>query len=87
MRGHVRAQLQPRRAKLSVTPLASEPLPCTHSVSWNVTGTSALVGVLVPLPFIARVQGTACDRLADQLGAFLKGDDIPAPKAGKSSGS
>ena len=57
------------------------------SVSTNVTGTSALVGVLVPLPFIARVQGTACDRLADQLGAFLKGDDIPAPKAQKSSGS
>ena len=45
------------------------------SVSTNVTGTSALVGVLVPLPFIARVQGTACDRLAGQLGAFLKGDD------------
>jgi len=55
------------------------------SVSTNVTGTSALVGVLVPLPFIARVQGTACDRLADQLGAFLKGDDIPAPKAAKKS--
>ena len=45
------------------------------SVSTNVTGTSALVGVLVPLPFIARVQGTACDRLATQLGAFLHGDD------------
>jgi hypothetical protein len=45
------------------------------SVSTNVTGTSALVGVLVPLPFIARVQGTACDRLATQLGAFLKGED------------
>jgi hypothetical protein len=52
------------------------------SVSTNVTGTSALVGVLVPLPFIARVQGAACDRLADQLGAFLKGDDIPAVRAG-----
>ena len=52
------------------------------SVSTNVTGTSALVGVLVPLPFIARVQGTACDRLAGQLGAFLKGDSnimAPAP--------
>jgi hypothetical protein len=48
------------------------------SVSTNVTGTSALVGVLVPLPFIARVQGTACDRLAGQLGAFLKGEDIAA---------
>jgi hypothetical protein len=51
------------------------------SVSTNVTGTSALVGVIVPLPFIARVQGTACDRLASQLGSFLRGDDpsvIPA---------
>lgn len=52
------------------------------SVSTNVTGTSALVGVLVPLPFIARVQGTACDRLASQLGAFLKGEDIPVSQAG-----
>lgn len=52
------------------------------SVSTNVTGTSALVGVIVPLPFIARVQGTACDRLAGQLSAFLKGEDIPAAKAG-----
>ncbi len=52
------------------------------SVTTNVTGTSALVGVLVPLPFIARVQGTACDRLASQLVSFLKGDDIPAAPAG-----
>lgn len=44
-------------------------------VSANVTGTSALVGVIVPLPFIARVQGTACDRLADQLGSFLNGGE------------
>lgn len=42
-------------------------------VSANVTGTSALLGVLVPVPLIARVQGTACDRLADQLGSFLNG--------------
>jgi hypothetical protein len=52
------------------------------SVSTNVTGTSALVGVLVPLPFIARVQGTACDRLAGQLGAFLKGEDATTAPAG-----
>jgi hypothetical protein len=52
------------------------------SVTTNVTGTSALVGVLVPLPFIARVQGTACDRLAGQLGSFLKGEDIPAATTG-----
>lgn len=51
------------------------------SVSTNVTGTSALVGVLLPLPFIARVQGTACDRLADQLGAFLAGEDVTAAPA------
>jgi hypothetical protein len=52
------------------------------SVTTNVTGTSALVGVILPLPFIARVQGTACDRLAGQLSAFLKGEDIPAQAAG-----
>jgi hypothetical protein len=45
------------------------------SVSTNVTGTSALVGVVLPLPFIARVQGAACDRLAAQLGSFLRGED------------
>lgn len=52
------------------------------SVSTNVTGTSALVGAIVPLPFIARVQGTACDRLAEQLGAFLHGQDASAAPAG-----
>jgi hypothetical protein len=51
------------------------------SVTTNVTGTSALVGVLVPLPFIARVQGTACDRLAEQLGSFLMGEDPSAAPA------
>ena len=52
------------------------------SVSTDVTGTSALVGVLIPLPFIARVQNAACSRLATQLGAFLHGEDPSAP-AGK----
>ncbi|MDP9198242.1 MAG: hypothetical protein M3O07_03390 [Pseudomonadota bacterium] len=52
------------------------------SVSTNVTGTSALVGVVVPLPFIARVQGTACDRLATQLGSFLRGDDPSVVREG-----
>ncbi|MCU0976107.1 MAG: hypothetical protein MUC71_07310 [Steroidobacteraceae bacterium] len=47
-------------------------------VSANVTGTSALVGVIVPVPLIARVQGTACDRLADQLGSFLLGGGTAA---------
>ena len=52
------------------------------SVTTNVTGTSALVGVIVPLPFIARVQGTACDRLAGQLGSFLRGSDPSVTPAG-----
>jgi hypothetical protein len=51
------------------------------SVSTDVTGTSALIGVIVPVPFIARVQGTACDRLAGQLTAFLHGDDTSAAVA------
>ena len=46
------------------------------SVSANVIGTSALVGVIVPLPFIARVQGTACDRLAEQLRGFLRAGSV-----------
>lgn len=52
------------------------------SVSTNVTGTSALVGAIVPLPFIARVQNTACDRLAEQLGGFLHGTDATVVTAG-----
>lgn len=48
------------------------------TVSTNVTGTSALVGAVVPLPFIARVQGTACNRMASQLRSFLRGDDMAA---------
>lgn len=51
------------------------------SVSTNVIGTSALVGAIVPLPFIARVQGTACDRLAEQLGGFLHGPGPAVPAA------
>lgn len=47
------------------------------SVEANVTGTSAIVGAVVPLPFIARVQNTACTRLADQLQAFFQGGGGP----------
>lgn len=43
------------------------------SVGTNVTGTSAVVGAIVPLPFIAHTQSTACFRLGDQLRAFLEG--------------
>jgi hypothetical protein len=50
------------------------------SVSADVTGTSALVGAIVPLPFIARVQGTACNRLSTQLRTFLHGEPMAATK-------
>jgi hypothetical protein len=43
------------------------------SVGTTVTGTSAIIGAIVPLPFIARVQGTACARLGEQLRGFLAG--------------
>jgi hypothetical protein len=45
------------------------------SIGTNVTGTSAIVGAIVPLPFIARVQGTACNRIATQLHTFLTGSE------------
>ncbi len=43
------------------------------SVGTNVTGTSAIVGAIVPLPFIARVQATACNRMSNQLRDFFTG--------------
>ena len=43
------------------------------SVGTNVTGTSAVIGLILPLPFVARVQGAACDRLGEQLRGFLVG--------------
>ena len=45
------------------------------SVGTDVTGTSAIIGAVVPLPFIARVQGTACNRMAGQLHTFFTGAD------------
>jgi hypothetical protein len=45
------------------------------SVGTNVTGTSAIVGAIVPLPFIARVQATACNRMSNQLRSFFSGTD------------
>jgi hypothetical protein len=43
------------------------------SVGTTVTGTSAVIGLILPLPFVARVQGAACDRLGEQLRTFLAG--------------
>jgi len=52
------------------------------SVGTNVTGTSAVIGAVLPLPFIARVQATACNRMGTQLRTFFTGGDdeaTPAP--------
>lgn len=54
------------------------------SVGTNVTGTSAIVGAIVPLPFIARVQGTACERLSSELGLFFRGKDAAGSAAQRS---
>ncbi len=45
------------------------------SIDTNVTGTSAIIGAIVPLPFIARVQNLACNRMAGQLRTFFSGSD------------
>jgi hypothetical protein len=53
------------------------------SVGTSVTGTSAIIGAVVPLPFIARVEGTACNRLAEQLRSFFQGGgEVTAAAAG-----
>ncbi|MFO1425979.1 MAG: hypothetical protein U1F11_03200 [Steroidobacteraceae bacterium] len=52
------------------------------TVGTNVTGTSAIIGAVVPLPFIARVQGAACSRLSDQLRSFFRGGGDAAAPAG-----
>jgi hypothetical protein len=45
------------------------------SVGTDVTGTSAIIGAVVPLPFIARVQTLACNRMGSQLRTFFTGSD------------
>jgi hypothetical protein len=43
-------------------------------VSSDATGTSFMPAVVVPLPFIARVQSGACSTLSDQLKVFITKD-------------
>jgi hypothetical protein len=43
------------------------------SLNTDVKGTSVMIGAIAPIPLIAPVQSTACDRLAGQLKAFLLG--------------
>lgn len=43
------------------------------SLTTDVKGTSVMIGAIAPIPLIAPVQSTACDRLAGQLKSFLLG--------------
>jgi hypothetical protein len=45
------------------------------SVSADVSGTSFLPAIVVPIPLIARTQARACKGLADQLRLFIVSDD------------
>lgn len=52
-----------------------EGLESAGTVSTDVTGTSFMPALVVPLPFIARTQAKACKTLADQLHSFIVQDD------------
>jgi hypothetical protein len=48
------------------------------TVSTDTTGHSVIVGAIIPLPFVAPVQHTACTRMARELDHFLVGGDLKA---------
>lgn len=43
------------------------------TLSTDVKGTSFMIGAIAPIPLVAPVQSTACNRLAGQLKSFLTG--------------
>ena len=48
------------------------------TVGTAASGNSVVVGAIIPLPFVAPVQHTACTRLASELDHFLMGSDVKA---------
>lgn len=52
------------------------------TVTTGVKGTSVMIGAIAPIPLIAPVQSTACDRLAGQLKSFLLGSGPGTATAG-----
>ena len=48
------------------------------TVGAAASGNSMIVGAIIPLPFVAPVQHTACTRLANELDHFLLGNDVKA---------
>lgn len=53
-------------------------LESAGTVSTDVSGTSFMPALVIPLPFIARTQSKACKTLADQLHSFIVQDDETA---------
>jgi len=55
------------------------------TLSTDVKGTSFMIGAIAPIPLVAPVQSTACNRLAGQLKSFLVGseedDTVPRGRA------
>ena len=51
-------------------------LEAAGTVSTDVSGTSFLPALVVPLPLIARTQSKACKTLADQLHAFIVNETV-----------
>ncbi len=43
------------------------------NVSANVTGTSMIPAIVIPIPILARTQSNACDGLSDQIVSFFSG--------------
>ena len=50
-------------------------LESAGTVSADVSGTSFMPALIIPLPFIARTQAKACKTLSDQLHAFIVQDE------------
>ena len=50
-------------------------LESAGTISADVSGTSFMPALVIPLPFIARTQAKACKSLADQLHAFIVQDE------------
>ena len=46
-----------------------------NTVSADVSGTSYLPALVIPIPLIARTQAKACKGLAEQLQAFIVTDE------------
>ena len=51
-------------------------LESAGTVSTDVSGKSFMPALVIPLPFIARTQATACHTLADQLHSFITDEEI-----------